>query len=475
MMSVSTTLTLSRVSSFEESQPKSSQYGYQNGGHSIHNNIIANNPVKHQSLTNHNNNLASSATYYHFPGELHQGDYKLSYSKTEPVALCLGEEPSSRNERASQTLKNNATPTTGLLLHKSNSYNGIVSLKPKATIIKQDSFNGRINTSLTDSDSEYGSAMAGVTPITCSTPTPLEQANMCANDAIEEHDSFLVGSTSSRSDAASATSGGNRNRRSNRSNSKNRSSICFRANAFISRNWYLSYLVPLSILLALMFVAYLTRDYAKRLLFWIETQNSWIIFAVFMLLFIIVSFPIVVGYFVLMITAGYLFGLIRGFLTVILGANMGIAIAHLTLRSLKHRLPVQKLIKNETGRAILRVISGPRAFRVVLFTRLTPIPFGIQNAIFGVSTINPKVYHTATFLGLLPAQLINVYLGSTLRSMHEVLNNHGTAITGYISFGVEVVCGIALMFWVVQKARKELSETLLTDIGNDGKLIDIQV
>lgn len=55
-----------------------------------------------------------------------------------------------------------------------------------------------------------------------------------------------------------------------------------------------------------------------------------------------------------------------------------------------------------------------------------------------VSTINPKVYHTATFLGLLPAQLINVYLGSTLRSMHEVLNNHGTAITGYISFGVEV-------------------------------------
>ncbi|XP_037823944.1 protein maelstrom-like [Lucilia sericata] len=71
--------------------------------------------------------------------------------------------------------------------------------------------------------------------------------------------------------------------------------------------------------------------------------------------------------------------------------------------------------------------------------------------------------------------MINVYLGSTLRSMHEVLNNHGTAVTGYISFGVEVICGVALMFWVVQKARKELSETLLTDISSDGKLIDIQV
>lgn len=43
-----------------------------------------------------------------------------------------------------------------------------------------------------------------------------------------------------------------------------------------------------------------------------------------------------------------------------------------------------RLIKTETGRAILRVISGPRAFKVVLFARLTPIPFGLQNTIFGV-------------------------------------------------------------------------------------------
>lgn len=47
-----------------------------------------------------------------------------------------------------------------------------------------------------------------------------------------------------------------------------------------------------------------------------------------------------------------------------------------------------RLIKTETGRAILRVISGPRAFRVVLLARLTPIPFGLQNTIFGVSFLS---------------------------------------------------------------------------------------
>lgn len=51
-----------------------------------------------------------------------------------------------------------------------------------------------------------------------------------------------------------------------------------------------------------------------------------------------------------------------------------------------------RLIKTETGRAILRVIAGPRAFKVVLFARLTPIPFGLQNTIFGVgsSTLTTK-------------------------------------------------------------------------------------
>ncbi|KAH8378907.1 hypothetical protein KR009_001995, partial [Drosophila setifemur] len=255
-----------------------------------------------------------------------------------------------------------------------------------------------------------------------------------------------------------------------------RNSRWLRLHAFVTRNWYLGCLVPASVLGALLFVAWMTRDYARQLLFWIETQNSWMTFVVFMALFTLVSFPVIVGYFLLLITSGYLFGCLHGWFAVIMGANLGVAIAHATIRCCRHRIPVQRLIKNETGRAILRVISGPKAFKVVLFTRLTPIPFGLQNVIFGISSINSKDYHLATLLGLLPAQIINVYLGSTLRSMHEVLNDNHTKLTGYISFVFEVICGVFLMAWVVQKARKELSETLMTaDYGNESKHPDIQV
>ncbi|XP_062712543.1 transmembrane protein 64 [Aedes albopictus] len=253
-----------------------------------------------------------------------------------------------------------------------------------------------------------------------------------------------------------------------------RDRFCFyRLQRFVSRNPVLNYLLPLCAIAVLVFVIYAFRDYAKTLLYWIETQNSWIIFCIFLCLFTIVSFPVTVGYLVLIISSGYLFGFVKGLLTTIIGANLGVAIAHNTIKGMQSKLPLHKLIKNETGRAILRVISGPRAFKIVLFARLTPIPFGLQNTIFGISAVNSRSYHTGTVIGLLPAQTINVYLGSKLRSIHEVLNDHNAALglAGYGVFVVEVVVGAALMVWVIQKARTELSAALLSDMESDEKIL----
>jgi len=54
------------------------------------------------------------------------------------------------------------------------------------------------------------------------------------------------------------------------------------------------------------------------------------------------------------------------------------------------------------------------------------------------SSIGVSQYMVATALGLLPTQVINVYLGSTLRSMQDVLTDDNTATTGYIVFSVQV-------------------------------------
>jgi hypothetical protein len=48
------------------------------------------------------------------------------------------------------------------------------------------------------------------------------------------------------------------------------------------------------------------------------------------------------------------------------------------------------------------------------------------------------MYLTASATGLFPTQVINCYLGSTLRSMEDVLTDDSTASTGYLVFAVQV-------------------------------------
>jgi uncharacterized membrane protein YdjX (TVP38/TMEM64 family) len=59
--------------------------------------------------------------------------------------------------------------------------------------------------------------------------------------------------------------------------------------------------------------------------------------------------------------------------------------------------------------------------QVVILTRLTPIPFGIQNAAFSLVHLPMLSYMTATVIGLFPTQLLNTYFGTTLHSLEDVL------------------------------------------------------
>ncbi|XP_013136449.1 PREDICTED: transmembrane protein 64 [Papilio polytes] len=231
-------------------------------------------------------------------------------------------------------------------------------------------------------------------------------------------------------------------------------------------SYLINVVISILLLTCLVLVLYFFKEYLKTILYWVDLQDPRIIFLLFMGLFLIVSFPVTIGYLVLIITSGYLFGIVKGLGTVVVSANFGVAVAHFTLKMLRGYLPLDRLLKNETARALLKVISGPQAFKIVFFARLTPIPFGVQNTIFAVSEVGGCSYHVATLLGLLPAQAINVYLGSTLRSMHDVL--HESHLTGYVVFAFQILIGITLMVWVVQKARKELTIAIMAaELGRD--------
>lgn len=86
------------------------------------------------------------------------------------------------------------------------------------------------------------------------------------------------------------------------------------------------------------------KEYAKATLFWIEKQNSVVIFVVLVALFVVVSFPVVVGYLLLIISSGYLLGMATGLLAVVLGANLGVFIAHNVIKAFHGLYPVHRYV-----------------------------------------------------------------------------------------------------------------------------------
>jgi protein maelstrom len=80
--------------------------------------------------------------------------------------------------------------------------------------------------------------------------------------------------------------------------------------------------------------------------------------------------------------------------------------------------------------------------------------------IFQLSNVNAKVYHLASFLGLMPAQFVGVYIGTTLRSMQDVLEDRPASSGTYVFVSVQLVLVVILMLWFSAKARSELMKAL---------------
>ncbi|XP_078072135.1 transmembrane protein 64 [Mustelus asterias] len=203
----------------------------------------------------------------------------------------------------------------------------------------------------------------------------------------------------------------------------------------------------------------LLRRYLKELLLWLESLDSLVGALLFVVGFIAVSLPCSWGYIVLNVAAGYLYGFVLGLGLVVVGVLIGTFIAHLLCRRLLAAWVIAKVRANEQLSAVVRVVEGGSGLKVVALARLTPIPFGLQNAVFSITDLSLPNYLVASSVGLLPTQLLNSYLGTTLRTMEDVIAEQ--SVSGYLIFSLQICISVGLMFYVVHRAHTELDAAIL--------------
>lgn len=131
-------------------------------------------------------------------------------------------------------------------------------------------------------------------------------------------------------------------------------------------------------------VVILCRRYVKDVLEWLQNLDEWQGILLFVIMFTVVSFPMTWGYIFLNVAAGYLYGFILGYIVVIVSVLCGASSAFIVCRRY-FRDFVRSKLESDSLKAIMRVVEGKRGFKVIALTRLTPVPFGLQNGLFAVS------------------------------------------------------------------------------------------
>ncbi|XP_076864627.1 transmembrane protein 64 [Brachyhypopomus gauderio] len=202
----------------------------------------------------------------------------------------------------------------------------------------------------------------------------------------------------------------------------------------------------------------LVRQYLKDLLVWVESLDGLVGALLFVVGLITVSFPCGWGYIVLNVAAGYLYGFVLGMGLVMVGVLIGTFVAHLVCKRLLADWVLNRVGTSEQLGAVIRVVEGGSGLKVVALARLTPIPFGLQNAVFSITDVSLPNYLVASSVGLLPTQLLNSYLGTTLRTMEDVIAEQ--SVSGYFVFSLQIFISIGLMFYVVHRAQVELNAAI---------------
>lgn len=164
--------------------------------------------------------------------------------------------------------------------------------------------------------------------------------------------------------------------------------------------------------------------------------------------------------------AGYLFGVLKGTISVSISSSLAAGAAFLiaryglrdTVTSLARRYP--------RFRAIDRAI-GREGFKFVFLLRLSPLlPFSISNYLYGLTSVNFTQFFIASWLGMLPGTIAYVSAGAAVSALADLESNKVTHVNPALV--VVGVIGTVGALWFAGR----LASRAIADINDNESVSD---
>jgi len=161
--------------------------------------------------------------------------------------------------------------------------------------------------------------------------------------------------------------------------------------------------------------------------------------------------------------AGFLYGAVIGTLVVSPASVAGATLAFLIARYFARDWVTRRLKKYPQAVAIDRAIEK-NGFKAVVLLRLQPVlPFNILNYALGLTSIRLRDYMLASWIGMFPATVLYVYLGSVMNDISDLLRgrpNSGVAGRFLLWGGLAAI--VILVWWLGRIAKKALRDEMGT-------------
>ena len=189
---------------------------------------------------------------------------------------------------------------------------------------------------------------------------------------------------------------------------------------------------------------------------WLEGLGAWapFLFILIDMLAVVLVLPGVI----LTLGAGFMFGILRGSLYVLIGTTIGATIAFLIARYLFSEratefflgYPKLKLVNDEFKQA---------GWKFVLLTRLVPFfPFKLSNYLFGLMQISLRDFVIGVFFGIMPFTVTNVYIGSLAVDLATIGSRTASrSRMEWTIYGMGVIIAIVAVIYITYLARRALN------------------
>ncbi len=159
--------------------------------------------------------------------------------------------------------------------------------------------------------------------------------------------------------------------------------------------------------------------------------------------------------------AGLLYGTLVGTLIVSPASVSGATAAFLIGRYFARDWVESRLRDHQKFAAVDRAIAN-NGFKVVLLLRLQPVflPFAVLNYALGLTRVRLRDYILGSWLGMLPATILYVYLGSAVHSVSDLVQGRlpGAGLAKDLLFWGGLVALMLLVFLFGRMAKRALAQ-----------------